>query len=294
MKVLSHSSWPQRRIVMLSLLFLAVSMAFAQSAEVHCRPEDREIFTRIMNGQEVLHAYPIGKRMVAVGSEFLETPYVASTLEVDPSEKLVVNFRGLDCTTFVENVLVMSVNIQKGKTDWESYLNGLERARYRDGLRQGYTSRLHYFSDWIYDNAQKGILEDITQSLGGLPEGKSIDFMGTHPELYPALSSKAQLEKIRKVEASISGRGFYVLPRDLVGVREHMIRDGDIIALATQIPGLDVTHTGIAIKQDDGRIHLLHASTEGRVKVSEEPLAKYLQGIKGNTGILVVRPLEQE
>ena len=73
-----------------------------------------------------------------------------------------------------------------------------------------------------------------------------------------------------------------------------MIRDGDIIALATQIPGLDVTHTGIAIRGDDGRIHLLHASTEGRVKVSEEPLADYLEGIKGNTGILVVRPLEQE
>ncbi len=281
-------------MAVLPLSFLAVSMAFAQSAEVHCRPEDREIFTRIMDGQEVLHAVPIGKRMVAVGSEFLDTPYVASTLEVDPSEKLVVNFRGLDCTTFVENVLVMSANIQKGKTDWESYLNGLERVRYRNGLRQGYTSRLHYFTDWIYDNAQKGILEDITQSLGGLPEGKPIDFMGTHPELYPALSSEAQLGKIRTIEGSISGRGFYVLPRDSVSVREHMIRDGDIIALATQIPGLDVTHTGIAIRGDDGRIHLLHASTEGRVKVSEEPLADYLEGIKGNTGILVVRPLEQE
>ena len=118
--------------------------------------------------------------------------------------------------------------------------------------------------------------------------------MGTHPELYPALSSKADLEKIRKVEGSISGRGFYVLPRDSVSVREHMIREGDIIALATQIPGLDVTHTGIAIRGDDGRIHLLHASTEGRVKVSGEPLADYLEGIKGNTGILVVRPLEQQ
>ena len=116
MKVISHK-WSRKRIAVLSLSFLAVSMAFAQSAEVHCRPEDQEIFTRIMDGQEVLHAVPIGKRMVAVGYEFLDTPYVASTLEVGPSEKLVVNFRGLDCTTFVENVLVMSANIQKGKTD---------------------------------------------------------------------------------------------------------------------------------------------------------------------------------
>jgi hypothetical protein len=150
---------------------------------------------------------------------------------------------------------------------------------------------LHYFTEWIWDNAQKGMLEDITPKIGGLPEEKTIDFMGRHPELYPALSSKEELRKIREVEAALGRRTYHVLPQDSVGAIEHLLQDGDIIALATQIPGLDVTHTGIAVSRA-GRIHLLHASTAGKVVVSAEPLSEYLKGIKGNSGIIVARPLE--
>ena len=70
-----------------------------------------------------------------------------------------------------------------------------------------------------------------------------------------------------------------------------MIQTGDIIALTSAIKGLDITHTGFAIRKEDGRIHLLHASSKGKVEISELPLADYLQGIKHNTGIIVARPL---
>jgi hypothetical protein len=71
-----------------------------------------------------------------------------------------------------------------------------------------------------------------------------------------------------------------------------LIRSGDIIALTTSIKGLDITHTGIATREADGRIHLLHASTGSmEVEVSKLPLTDYLKDIKNNTGIMVARPL---
>jgi hypothetical protein len=182
--------------------------------------------------------------------------------------------------------------LQEGQTDWDTYLGHLERLRYRDGLRAGYASRLHYFTDWIRNNAEKGLVEDITQSLGGVPREKRIDFMGTHPDLYPALSSQAALKAVQKVEQELSEQVTYVVPREEVSKVENQIQNGDIIALATAIDGLDVTHTGFAFRKDNGRLHLLHASTRGSVEISKDPLAEYLQGVKGNTGIIVVRPLD--
>jgi hypothetical protein len=81
------------------------------------------------------------------------------------------------------------------------------------------------------------------------------------------------------------------LPQDQIEANENKIMNGDIIALTTSITGLDITHTGIAIRAKDGRIHLLHASSSGKVEVSELPLVEYLKKIKKNTGIMVARPL---
>ena len=281
-----------RQLTPLVLLVFAPARTSAQSATVHCTPEDPEIFARVIRRQDPMSSQRIGERMVAVGITFLGTPYMAKTLEVGAPERLVVNLREMDCTTFVEYVLVMSDMLQSGRKDWDAYLKGLERVRYRGGDCNGYASRLHYFTDWIQDNEQKGMLRDITRELGGIPVQKPIDFMGTHPELYPALAYEEPLDSIRQIESGLSARTYYVLPRDSVRSREHLILEGDIIALATRIQGLDVTHTGIAVRNPDGRIHLLHASTQGEVMISEQPLAAYLKRIEGNTGILIARPTE--
>ena len=47
-------------------------------------------------------------RILEVGKMFLQTPYVGGTLESEGGEKLVVNLRELDCTTYLENVVVLS------------------------------------------------------------------------------------------------------------------------------------------------------------------------------------------
>ncbi len=234
-----------------------------------------------------------GETLVEVGKTFLKTPYVAQTLEIGESEALVVNLHGLDCTTFVENVLAFGMMLNAGQTHFDAYTSNLETIRYEDGKLNGYPSRLHYFSEWISNNEQKGLLKDITARIGGTEIEKTINFMSTHRDLYPFLKQEENFEKIKASENRLNSRSICVLPQDKIESSEAMIQSGDIIALTTSIEGLDITHTGIATREADGRIHLLHASTgSGQVEVSKLPLSEYLKGIKKNTGIMVARPLK--
>lgn len=230
------------------------------------------------------------ERLIALGKLFLGTPYVAKTLEQEGGESIVLNLRGLDCTTYVENVLAFNQLSFKPEKSLEDFGKQIERIRYRDGQLRGYSSRLHYFSDWISNNEKKGLVKDLTPSLGGVKEVRNIDFMGKHPQFYPQLSEEDEVQKITKIEERLSNRPFVYLPLAEIPAIEHKIESGDILALVTSINGLDVTHTGFALWQN-GQLHLLHASTSGEVVISEKPLTSYLKGIKKNMGILVVRPL---
>jgi cell wall-associated NlpC family hydrolase len=278
------------RSVFFLIAFLLATPIIAQHRLLHYKEADRVIFDSLSLELQTSADGAIGGRMVQTGRSMLGTPYVAQTLEVGEQEMLVVNLRGLDCTTFVENVLVMSRLAEAGKLQWDKYVEFLEQVRYRDGKLEAYPSRLHYFTDWIRDNERKGLVRDVTEDLGGVTVYKDINFMGTHRKAYPFLASDEHYAAILKVEESLSQYPLCILPAEEVANREAQIENGDIIALATDIKGLDVTHTGIAVRADSGRIHLLHASTVGEVVISEAPLAEYLKEVKHNTGIIVARP----
>ena len=182
--------------------------------------------------------------------------------------------------------------LRDGKSDFDSFTKNIETIRYKNGTLDGYASRLHYFSEWIANNEKKGLLKDMTAEIGGTEISKDIDFMSTHRDLYPFLADDGNLEKIKASERFLNEQSLCVLPQDRIVASEHLIETGDIIALTTSIDGLDITHTGIATREKDGRIHLLHASTVSmEVEVSELPLAEYLKKINKNTGIMVARPL---
>ncbi|MEL6303382.1 MAG: N-acetylmuramoyl-L-alanine amidase-like domain-containing protein [Bacteroidota bacterium] len=232
----------------------------------------------------------LGDSLALIGKTFLGTPYVEKTLEVGETEQLVINLSGLDCTTFVENVLAFGKLVKNESYTFEDFTQALRTIRYRDGVLNGYPSRLHYFTDWIRNNAQKGLVKDVTNELGGEVLSKPINFMGTHRNLYPFLSSDENHKAILEVEAGLAKEELCILQQNGIVEKEHLIQSGDIIALATSIKGLDVTHTGFAIEKD-GRIHLLHASSSGEVTITEEPLADYLKKVKNNTGIIVARPV---
>lgn len=274
-------------------LFLSIiSSGFMFSQQITCSPADKEAFENKTIEIDGLLEADFGKTMVAVGKTFLEIPYVAKTLEIGDTETLVINLQGLDCTTYVENVLAFSTSLRDGKADFDSFIDVLKTIRYKDGKLDGYGSRLHYFTEWIRNNDQKGLVKDITSEIGGIAILKDINFMGTHRELYPFLKDDRNFEKILATEKELAKESFCYLPQDQIEANEHLIQTGDIIALATSIKGLDVTHTGIATREKDGRIHLLHASTGSmQVEVSQLPLADYLKKVNKNIGIMVVRPM---
>ena len=272
-----------------ALLFL-FRIGFSQ--QLVCSTKDKKAFeTKIIEIDGLLEK-EYGKTITAIGKTFLGTPYVAKTLEIDENEPLVINLQGLDCTTYVENVLAFSHLLKNEKTDFTDFTKTLENIRYKDGVRKGYGSRLHYFSEWIANNEKKGLLKNITSEIGGIEIHKKIDFMSAHRELYPFLKDNdANYNTIKASEEFLNNEAICILEQEQIKANEHHIKSGDIIALTTAIKGLDITHTGIAIRRKDGRIHLLHASSSGEVKISTEPLVAYLKKIKNNTGIMVCRPL---
>ena len=251
---------------------------------------DREIFEKKISQLSEIDGAEMGNTIVSVGKSFVGTPYVAQTLEVNDEESLIVNLREFDCTTYVENVMAFSLLVTKEEESINAFTSVLQNIRYRDGEVNGYPSRLHYFTDWIRDNQKKGLVKDITQEIGGEKLDKEINFMSTHRDLYPMLKSDTNVEQIASAENVLSEESLYFLSREKVTEAENLIQNGDIIALATSIEGLDVTHTGFAIRDKDNRVHLLHASSSGQVEISEKPLAEYLKDIKSNIGIIVARP----
>ncbi len=278
-----------KKAIFCFLIMTLATSPFGYSQQITCSTEDKQAFEDKIIEVDGLLEKDLGKTMVAVGKTFVGTPYVAKTLEIGETETLVINLHGLDCTTYVENILAFTLLLKEGELDFSSFTNDLETIRYKNGKLDGYASRLHYFSEWIANNEKKGLLKDITSEIGGKEITKEINFMSSHRELYPLLKVDANYKKIQASENYLNNQSICMLPQDQIEASEHLIRSGDIIALTTSINGLDITHTGIASREKDGRIHLLHASSSGEVKVSELTLVDYLKKVEKNTGIMVAR-----
>ena len=253
---------------------------------------DREIFNALSQNFDRDKAGAAGERILALGRHFLGAPYAARTLEKDGPEALVINLRQFDCFTFVENIVVLAHLFSSGPVSFDRYREALTFIRYRRGGLNGYASRLHYFSDWLFDNQRKGIVKNISPILGGQPLLKKIHFMTGHPDQYPALKDRAVYRQMRAVERRMQQRVHHYIPKAALKKMEGRIADGDLIAVTTRIEGLDATHAGIAVHVGQ-RLHLLHASSHaGRVLVSTETLDRYLAGNKTCSGVMVARMVE--
>ncbi len=251
-------------------------------------------------------------------------PYVAHTLERG-DEHLVVNLRGLDCATLVETASALAMArrqlgqmqrtlpnngwqamdkdslIQRGqdahypaRDPWKSFCSALESIRYRNGHCDGYLSRLHYLSFWIEDHKRRGNIVEV-QLPAKLTKMRRTDihYMSRHPTKYPGLKNADDVRRIAELEAQHTGHTFEYLPQEACGrTKEELqgIHDGDIICIVTTMDGLDYSHQGLAFWGDDGKLHMLHASSaKGKVIADTRPLDAYLQGIKSSIGIRVLR-----
>ncbi len=232
--------------------------------------------------------------MIYFARQLRGLPYVGHTLEVNAEERLVVNLRQLDCTTYVETVLALTRCMQQRKRSFKQYCDNLRNIRYAEG-RVAYTTRQHYFTYWMEQNRDKGLISfvDSPTTFFSATQTVQASYMTTHVQSYKMLAAHPQwLPDIREMEQSISGRKYVYIPKSKLGdnnALRKVVKDGDIIAIITSKKGLDTTHIGIAVWHRDG-LHLLNASSL-RKKVVEEPKTfyQYMQGQPSSIGIRVAR-----
>jgi hypothetical protein len=230
-----------------------------------------------------------GNLIIEIGCLFINLPYKAGTLECPGKEKLIVNVSGFDCTTFVETVLALAKCAAAGKPSLSEFRKNLKLIRYRQGKVDGYSSRLHYFTDWLRDNEKKKMLKDVSRQFDAEMQRKKINYMTINRASYPSLKNEFEFRKMRLVEKNLSCKVFHIISKDKVNQQKTKIINGDIIAFATKDEGLDVAHLGFAIRQGN-HLHLLHASRkEGTVVISKKTLAAYLKSNKKFTGIIIAR-----
>jgi Protein of unknown function (DUF1460) len=243
---------------------------------------------------------PFGRSVIRVGELAVGTPYEPFTLEAylraggSPShEPLTLSLARFDCVTLVEACLAVArVADDRGMPSWNDFGRETERIRYRDGKCRGYASRLHYFSEWISNGQKRGLVKDLGPELGGAEDGRPLRFMTNHRAKYPALSDDGVFREIGAVEHRLDGHPRRVVPTKRIPQVVDRIETGDVVAFATEIPGLDVTHAAFAYRDSDNILRVLHAPLSGgAVEVTRTTLPEYVAAIRGSTGILVARPL---
>ena len=276
----------------IKLLFVALSYitCYLCQAQVNYNKQDSVIFHQYIAELAQYRSEPTNQLIVNSAKYFLGCPYVGGTLENEEGEQLTINLRDFDCTTFVENCIALSKEIQKGdNATFRGYTETLKEIRYRDAIIDGYTSRLHYVSDWIYEKRE--LLDNITLELGGKIVNKPLSFMSSKSHLYPSLKAdKENLAKIKAIETAVNKRNNYTLlsiPK--LKQVEKQIKAGDIVIFGTNVQGLDYSHMGIAFWEGN-ILKLLHASSAKKeVIIDTKSLVQYCENSKTCTGITVLR-----
>lgn len=277
----------------------AQSSSFATSASAaspaqmrfHCADDTTEINTLLARGAE--SGLKTGNELMAFyGRQLLGTPYVAHTLEGTP-EQLTINIHQLDCTTFVETLYALTRATLERRLTWRDYAHNLENVRYRQGVMTDYSSRLHYMSDWLVDNIARSNVVDLTPDFSAVRyQVKTLDFMTTHRDLYPALADDAIYRKMQSLELGYHNHRFPYLPKGHLAKKGtcDKLREGDIVGLVTSKPGLDISHLGIIVKNEKGEVVLLDASMSGgKVQIEPTTLHRQLSSSKTCPGVRLWR-----
>ncbi len=203
-----------------------------------------------------------------LSEKFLGTPYAENTLggASGETEQLTVDFSGVDCFTYIDYVESLRLSGNFGE-----FKEKLARTRYKDSTVR-WENRRHFFSDWVSGNDTN--VRDVTREIGGDAT------VTVTKELNRKTDGSPWLPGLATVKRDIS----YVPSEKLSPLVLRGIKTGDYLGIYSDKDGLDVSHTGIAVRKD-GVVYLRHASTV-RGKVLDEELAAYM---KNKPGLLVYR-----
>ena len=303
-------TFPLTRREMLKAVGLgAASMALPPSIAGAAALSDDTDRTRLMEWtatlrRQVRQLGPLttGIRAARVGELAVGTPYEAFMLESyikaggNPLaiEPIALSLTRFDCVTLVESCLAVArVAATDGLPTWQRFSREVERMRYRGGRRLGYASRLHYFSEWITDGDSRGLVRDLGEELGGVADPRPLRFMTEHRTSYPALADNSVFRQIGAMEKRLDSRRRMMIPTERIPAVQDKLESGDVLAFATSIPGLDVSHAAFAYRDQGGILRVLHAPLSGgSVEVTRSTLPEYVAKIRRSTGILVARPLK--
>lgn len=287
----------KRLIFSAVVLVMVVCNALAatpDSVRYHHYDTDTATVNNILEKTRAANLVTPAERVVFIGKQFVGTPYKAATLEYD-EELLTVNLSQMDCTTLVENVIALAGTAAVDTATFDDFVAKLQNIRYRNGVVDGYASRLHYSSDWVADNVKRGNLVEVTGKFpAAVKQSKRLDYISTHSRDYQALrEDTAACQQIKDIEKQYNPCLFSYVPKNMIAAPavQKNLKDGDILLITTSTKGLDVMHMGIVVFKSS-KPFLLHATTKGNVvKVDSQPLAMYLSSLKSATGIRVVRVL---
>ena len=288
---MGKNNWMKKLILL--ALFSAAYLAEAVAQDIIYDKADSIKIVRILKNA---NKRPASKnRCVYFGEQFLGVPYVASTLEVGDKERLVVNTQGLDCTTFVETVVALTMCDKQNKRTFKDYCNNLKKIRYWNGEKKGYASRLHYFAFWIKDNEDKGIVSEVLTPSTPYTRQQTlcVNYMTQNPDKYKHLKNNPKnISAVKYYEDQFEGMKVRYIPKEYFNLprkKLSFVKDGDIIGLVTKKKGLDTTHLGIAVWKN-GKLHLLNASyLRKKVVLEKQTLYRYSQGQKSQIGMRLAR-----
>ncbi|MBP1128520.1 MULTISPECIES: DUF1460 domain-containing protein [Serratia] len=210
-----------------------------------------------------------GRMIDLLSRPFLGTAYVANMLvgSQDTPEKLVIDFRGLDCFTYIDYVDALSQ-----ANNQADFVQRLIHIRYANG-DINFLQRKHFFTDWSHQ--AKTNVTDITATLS--PHSVTLT-----KNLNQKSDGSSYLPGLKNVQRSIT-----YLPSDFID--DHVLAQlhtGDYIGIYTNLAGLDVTHTGIYIMTPNGPVLRNASSRKENMQVVDSPFMDY---VLATPGIVVLR-----
>lgn len=274
------------------MLLAHTLLATAQTGRVDYWRSDSVKVVRLL--REASRLDTTANYMLHFGRQLIGLPYVGKTLEKHRQEQLVVNLRQMDCTTYTETVMALTLCMRQRRATFAAFCDNLRLIRYEGGVVD-YPRRLHYFTYWLTENVRKGLVTVIEEPRAVFTATQTVraDYMTTHRSLYPMLTGRPEwVARIGQMERAITGTRHPYIPKTRLADSPQLrqaVHDGDIIVILTSRRGLDTSHIGIAVWHADG-LHLLNASSIHH-KVVEEPMTfrRYMLAHPTHTGIRVAR-----
>ena len=220
----------------------------------------------------------------------LETPYVASTLERGDKEELYVNIDETDCILFVESCLALAQTAKSEDTTYTNFCKKIQELRYRNGIVDGYASRIHYTSEWLIQAEKNGFLTETSKQIANTPLNQKFSYMTEKSDRYKQLKNNiANIAKIKEAEDYLNSHDYYYIPNDKIAEYAKEMKTGDLFGFCTSVKGLDLSHVGI-VYWDNGRLTFIHASFGAmKVVIESKTLEEYAKSSKSTIGIRVAR-----